>query len=379
MMGACRRETDRGPCGALAIERAAVTPWSGTLARRGARVAIALTLAAALAAAAGAGWPGHGPFAGAQSPPAGRIDGTVRNGTAGAATPSALEIRLITLDGDDVIDSRTEIATDGRFTFAVDPSTSLTHVLRAVYADVPYFAEAVSLTPAAPEAERVITVYEATREPPPLSIATTTVTVVALDRASGELTLLREDIVRNPSDRVYVGDASGITYRVPAVDRVVEAGPVVDDARVRFEAGVVTAAIPLLPGETSIVTGYLVQYDRADDRYRLRVTTALAADRMEARVPARFVLSVDPIDGTQREEETSLRGERALVLARSAADPGDSLLVDLVGLSGIARARNPLTEQPGAAIAALIALATLVVGTFATVALGRRRTRGAAS
>lgn len=347
--------------------------------RRRARVLFVLAAVIGLATALGPGASPPAMHVGAQSPPAGRISGTIRNGTAGAAVPLTLEIRLVTLSGSDVVDSRTTSATGGAFSFAVEPDTALTYVLRTVYDDVPYFAEAVSLAPDAPNAEREITVFETTHDPPALSIASTHITVVALDRTSGELTLLREDVVRNPGDRVYVGDADGITIRVPAVDGVIDAGPLVEDERVRLEAGVVTAAIPLTPGDTQIVTGYLVRYDRAADRYRLRVTAPLASERIEARVPARFVRSVEPLEGTSRDQETTLRGERVLVVARDDAGPGDSLLVDLVGLSGLARAENPLTESPGAAIAVVIALVTLVGGAVATMRIVRRRGGSAVS
>lgn len=331
---------------------------------------LALALLAATAASA---WLDG--TAAAQSPPTGRISGTIHNGTPGATLSGGLEIRLLTLDGNSVTDSQASAAVDGHFTFAVDPSARLTHVLRALYQDVSYFADAVTLSPDAPAAERDITVFETTAEAPALSIAVTTVTVIALDRAAGELTLLREDAVRNPGDRVYVGDATGVTFRVPAFDGVTDAGGLVDDGSVRYEAGVVTAAIPLVPGETSIVTRYVVQYDRAADRYRLRATAPIPADRIEARIPARFVLSVDPVATTRRDGESTLQGERVLVLAQDGAAPGEGLLVDLVGLSGVARARNPLTEQPGAAIAAALALATLAAG---AIAIGGSRARDAA-
>lgn len=335
-------------------------------------VALLVVSAAAISSA-------RGDTAAAQSPPSGRISGTVVNGTAGASAPDGADVQLITLDGSDVVDSQTANVADGRFAFAVDPSASYTHVLRIAYEDVAYFADAVLLTPDAPTAERELTVYETTTEPPDLSITVTTVTIVALDRATGELTLLREDVVHNPRDRVYVGDDDGITFRVPAFDGVSDAGGLVDDGSVRYEAGLVTVALALLPGDTSVVTRYLVRYDRAADRYRLRATAPLPADRIEARVPARFVLSVEPVGDTRRDGEDTLQGERVLVLARDGVGSGDGLLGDLVGLSGVARARNPLTDQPGAAIAVAIAVVTLFGAAARMVAIGRRRSRGAAS
>lgn len=342
--------------------------WAAALAVSAAVAAVLAMLAHALSSV--------GAPARAEAQAAGRISGEVRSGTAGATLDGSLRLLLITLEEAKVVGSQEATPRDGRFAFDVDPRRGLSHVLRATYQGVPYFAEVVRLTPEQPRAERALTVYETTRERPALRIESTAVTVIAIDRGAGELTLLREDLVQNPGDRVYLGDDRGATIRVPAPDATREAGGLEgSEDELRHEGGVVVASTPLRPGLTSVVTRYLVGYDLARDRYRLRVTAPWPTDRIEARVPARFVLSLSPVQPTRRDRETDLQGERLLVVSREPAAEGQGLLVDLDGLSGVLRARQPLTERPASAVAAAVALAAVAGGAIAIGRLTRARSR----
>jgi hypothetical protein len=303
----------------------------------------------------------------------GRIEGTVRNGTAGATLGDGLRMTLIELRGGEVTGSEQAAVEGGRFAFEVEPTPETTYVPLATYGGVQYLGDVVRLSAEQPTAVRDFTVYETTSETPPLRIEETVVTVIALDRANGELTLVREDLVANPSDRVYVGGEGGATLRLPVPEGTLEASGLNAEAEFGFEDGVLATTLPLRPGVTSIVTRYQVSFERAADRYRMRITAPVDAGRVTLRVPERFVRSLRPALPARVAAEQEIEGERLLVLERTAALPGHGLVADLVGLSGIRPATNPLTEPRGAVAGAGIALAVLAA---AALAAGRLRGRG---
>jgi hypothetical protein len=340
---------------------------AGGLLAAAAVLAVALTATGATAARA------QTPSPTATMAPTGRISGTVTNGTAGGSVPSGLSVLVITLTGSSVSGSQEVPVVDGAYAVAVAPDPAVSYVLRLTYQDVPYFADAVQLSAAQPTADRDITIYEPTTTVPALTIQTTTVTLVAIDRAQGTLSLLREDLVRNPTDRVYVGADGGPTLRLPAPDGTSDATGFVAGDGTQLQGGVVTVTTPLLPGITSVVTRYTVDYDRATDRYRLRVTAPVQADRVEARAPARFIVSMDPVGDARRAPDAQVQGEQLLVVGRDGTAPGQGLLVDLVGRSGIRPASNPLTDRPGAAFAALLAIVVMAGGAVGSGAWRGRR------
>ena len=314
----------------------------------------------------------------------GAISGRVRSGTQGAPAIDAVVVELITLARDGEITTQQASTRGGRFEFAVPADVSLTHVLRAVYRGVHYFAaQAVTLSAELLSAEREITVYETTSEPPLLRIATTVLTVVALDRANAQLTLVREDMVVNPGDRTYAGDDRGITLRLPAPEavieadgRVVEASGLPDRGSFTLNGGRLATSTPLKPGLTLVVTRYLVGYDPLEDAYRLRVTAPLPTERIELRVPTRFVGDVRPLDGASPMGERELEGERVLVVGREGGlRPGQGAIAELRGLAG-RRAPNPLTERGGAALGTALALLALGGGFAVVRALSNRSRSG---
>ena len=218
-------------------------------------------------------------------------------------------------------------------------------------------------------------VYEPTAEPPPLAVRATTVTVLALDRASAELTLAREDLVENPSDRVYVGSGtSGVTLRIPLPEerRATPRG-LSEEGSFELGSGTLDVALPLRPGVTSVVTTYRVGYDPARDAYRLRVTAPLPTGRVEVLVPERFVEELRALDGAELAPSTEVEGEPALVARRAGpAREGEGTLVELRGLSG-STASNPLTEGRGPLAATALALVLLPAAAWALARSARAR------
>ena len=308
--------------------------------------------------------------ASAQQPPdeAGRIRGRVTNGTAGATLTGDVTVELITLLDGGGIASRETLVADGRYEFTLRPTALESHVLRTVYRGVQYLSGVVVISPELPEAEQDFVVYETTNEQPRLTIELTAMTVIELDRAQALLRLARRDLVNNPSDRVYVGDETGATLRIPTPEGTIEASGEADQGEFILEGGRLAATMPLHPGVNVVVTQYLVGYDRDRDSYRVRATAPLPGERIEVRVPERFVRSARPDSNGRRAGDTEIGGERVMVFERIApALPGEGLIVDLEGLSG-ENASNPLTERGGAIVGSLLAL--LVLG-VAAVAIAR--------
>ena len=295
----------------------------------------------------------------------GRVSGTITSGTQGVAVPDSVRVRLITLDGSKVGDPVAASVSSGKYTATAPIAPGRVFVPHVAYEGIDYFGDPVTFTDSAREATRDFVVYATTRETPPLAIASSTVTVVAIDRERGQIGLLREDMVANPSDRVFVGDSTGVTLRIPAPTGTVEATGDNAEGTFTFERGVVTTTVPIRPGKlTSIVTRYVVAYDPSTEQYALRVTSPLPAERLVVRVPEGYVRAVKPEAGARRVADERLPGQESQVLqivqSTGSVRPGGGVVVNLLGLSQAVIQTNPLTEPRGAAIAS--ALAMLIVG-----------------
>ncbi len=300
------------------------------------------------------------------SAPPGSVSGTVVNGTQGTTSVEGVEVQLLALTGSGQVTSEEATVVDGRFTFTPPASATVTYVLRATYQGVSYLVEPpILLSPEVPTDEREITVYETTSEAASLRIDSTVLSLQGLDRAQAQLTLQREDQVLNDTDRVYVGGDDRVSLRLPAPEGVIE---MLDSESLEGEStldgGTATTTQPLKPGVNLIVTRYLVGYDRAADEYRLRVTAPLPTEHMEIWVPERFVGDIDLGADATRSDDQTLQGERWNVIARTGpAGPGEGVTAAVVGLSS-ANEANPLTQRPGAAVAAILALGALLAGVF---------------
>ena len=306
-----------------------------------------------------------GPAARAQTAPAaGTIEGNVVSGTACVSSDAidGLIVQLIALGEGAAPTSQSAALSNGRFRFSVPADPTVTYIAWLAFEGVQYFAPPLLLSPELPAIEAEIIVYGATSEPPPLSIVSTTVTVLALSRTESRLELERTDIVSNPSDRTYVGTGDGVTLRLPVPDGLIDAGGL-PASRSSFtrDGGTLAGTVPLLPGEVAVSTRYVVGYDRAEDAYRLRITAPLPTRSIVIRVPERFVQELRPAGATRRGESVIVEGERMLVVeltADKSLRPGLSALADLRGLAG-RRPEHPLTQARGAATGVALALLTI--------------------
>ncbi len=326
---------------------------------------------AVLAAAGGAG-------AGAQEAD-GRISGAITMGSADATLATdALDVRVIVLEAEAVVETLTVPVEDGRYEVRVPATLSRTYVPVVSYRGIAYFVPPVLLDASAPEVVEDVTVYETTTERPDLTIESTVVTLFGIDREVGHAGFIREDLVTNPSDRVYIGDERGVTLRLPAPEGTIQGSGDNVDGTFTLEAGAISAAVPLRPlSSTSVITRYLVEFDPADDDYLLRVTAPLQTGRVEVHVPQGWLRDLDPEPPAIRADDVTVgTGVDASVLSIVAlpeAGPGQSLLVRLEGF-GLAHRVNPLTELPGAVIAAAGVAAVLGIA----VAAATRQRREAA-
>lgn len=304
-----------------------------------------------------------------ETAPEGHISGRIVQGTAGADL-GEVEVRLLILEGSQIGGDEVVRTQDGRFEFEVSADPQRTYILTARYRGVQYLdlVAPIVLTPEEPEVTREITVYETTSETPDLHILETIVTVVAVDRGGGELWLRREDIVRVPGDRVFDGDETGVTLRLPTPEATSEV------SGGELEGGVLSTSAVLYPGDgNTVVTQYIVRYDPANDEYRLRITAPVRTERITVLVPEGYARELRPLEEARRADDIEApeleEGVMQTVVLETPSEPGRGMLVDLRGLSGT-RLAHPLTEQPGAGIAAAAALA-LISG--AAIVLMRRR------
>jgi hypothetical protein len=297
-------------------------------------------------------------------------------GPGGEAVTEPVEVQLIALAGDGSVDSQETLTSGGRFEFAVAADGATSYVPRVVYEGVQYFGAAVRLAAGDGPAEVDVPVYRATAEAPELSIESSTMTVIALDRQDARLTIVREDVVLNPGDRTYVGGEDGVTLRLPLPDGTVEAGGLSEEGEFATSGGVITTTAPLRPGLTSVVTRYVVGYDRGDDAYTLRLTTPLPAQRLTIEVPERFVKHLHALDDSGRLPDTEFESEPLSVAGvETPVGPGGGVRARLEGLSG-ANEENALTERPGVVIGALLAIGALAGASALIARLARDRRHG---
>lgn len=291
--------------------------------------------------------------------------------TPGAVLGETTVQLIIIQDGEDPKSIETRARPDGSFYFDAIADPAITHVVRVVYDGVQYLSNPVLISPELPSAAVELEVFAISDDKSALVIEKTIVTVLAINRLTKELTLIREDLVRHDAPTVYIGSENNGTLLLPVPDGTSDAGGFNEDTSIySFDGRSLAVTAALHPGVTSIVTRYTVRYRPDEDEYRLRITVPLRSNHIEIRVPKRFVNEVYPrSDDATRAPDTTYEGELLSVIKRTTlAEPGQGLVVDLQGLSGIERAASPLTSRYGAA--AGVAFALIVITGFA---IGLRR------
>ena len=319
---------------------------------------------------------------GGGDPVLGRIEGRLVSGTEGFEAPEGTRVQLIALAEDGAITTfEADTAADGSFAFEPPADPSVTYIVRAIVDGVQYLSGApVLLSPDLTTAEVELPVHGATTEAPDLTITETTVTVLDMDPVLRQISLVRQDLVLNPTDRTYIGGDGGVTLRLPVPDRLLDADGVSEEGTFALEGGTLNASVPLRPGLSQVLTRYVVDYEATENAYQLRVTSPLPTDRIAIRVPESFVSALAPLGETVRGERGELQGEALLVaeVVNDAPRAGQSAVAELRGLAG-RNAPNVLTAPPGAAIGLALVVGVIAVGAHLFSLLTRRRVESAPS
>lgn len=312
----------------------------------------------------------------------GSISGIVRPGAGSDVNVAGLPVQLIEVRDTPTMVQETR-TTAGRFRFdipAITPST--TYLVRVLVDEVTYLSpRAVQLTTQRPTAQVELTVFGAGSERPALRASIAAVTIVAVDRAAGQMTLQREDVVVNPSTKAWRGDAEGVSVLLPLPDGLISAEgqawydgvPAAGEFTPRMDG--VAAVVPLRPGETLLMTRFTVAADLTAP-VEVRLAAALPTEQLQIMAPQRFVRRVTPLADAVRGEPVTIEEEKMTVVERlRPAEPGEAVAARLFGLAAPIPP-HPLSSSWSALVGA--GAAALLISVSAFVAL-RRGQRGAAT
>ena len=296
----------------------------------------------------------------------GVIEGEVRPGPGATVEVDGVPVQLLGLSQGAPTLQETRTA-GGRFRFDL-PSAggNATYIVRAQVDGVTYLAPTpVLLSPEVPTARVGVLVYAATSERPPLTSQATGITVVFVDVNAGKVTLQREDLVLNPGTRTWLGDADGVTLRLPAPARLdnlegeawYEGLPAVGEFA--LAGSEVVTRLPFRPGVTLVTTRYTVPVDLAAPEEILSVSAALPAERLQVLVPERFARGLEAGPAAVVGSPVTIEGERLLVVeSPGSVASGAALEARVRGLGGRLEP-GPLAGRTGALLGALLALAII--------------------
>jgi hypothetical protein len=317
----------------------------------------------------------------AQTPPIpGVIEGEVLAGAGATVDVDNVAVQLVGLSqgARTLQETRTS---GGRFRFDL-PSVggNATYIVRAEVEGVTYLAPtAVLLSPDVPSARVEIAVYPSTTERPALTSQASGVTVLFVDVRASTVLLQREDLVVNPSTRTWLGDAEGVTLRLPVGADLgsLEGEAWYDGLPALVEltpsGSEVLARVVLRPGVTLVTTRFTLPVDLNAVEASLRVTSALPAERLQVLVPERFTRRLEPGPGAVLGEPFDLEGERVLVVeSAGGVEAGAVLEARPTGLGGRI---NPsaLASRSGAFAGAALALAIIAGGAHVLSRVGGRQ------
>lgn len=313
--------------------------------------------------------------AGAQAP--GVISGVLRPGPGSDVSVSGIPVQLIEVRDTPVTVQETRTAA-GRFRFEVPVASNppVTYLIRALVDDVTYLApDPVQLTPQRTSVQVQITVFGGTSERPALKASMSAMTIVAVDRIAGQITLQREDVIVNPTSRTWRGDSEGVSLLLPLPEGLISAEgqawyeglPTAGEFTPRQDG--LAASVAMRPGETLLMTRFTVEANVTSPSLDVRLAAALPTDQMQIMAPERFVRRVTPLADGVRGDPLTIDGEKMTVVERlSPAQPGDALAARMFGLAAPI-APHPLSNVRNG-IAGAVA-ATLILAGAGVVAARR--------
>lgn len=286
------------------------------------------------------------PSAGADA--AGTIVGHITAGTAGGPAIGALEVRLHTFaGGTDETAPATVGRTDasGAFTFerlATDAQTA--YVVTTEYQDVEYASDVIAFTGGQTTRTVELAVYETTDVASAIRVRQQHL-IVTPDAANGVLRVVEIAVVENGGDRTFVGGATGaaagtIRLQLPADAYDVDfAGAFATNASL-VDGGVAYDG-PVVPGQTQLVVGYVIDY--AGAAYSFQKVLPLPTDA--------FDVLVDDVGLSARSAQLSepvkvTAGDKPFLrLTGKDLRAGSVVVVQLSGAAGAPAAAAPLSPE----------------------------------
>lgn len=210
----------------------------------------------------------------------GVIDGIIENGTADGEIPSSLEVTLFTLNmAGEEVNTRTQIATDGAFSFEnITVQPDYAYLVSVDYSGVTYISDMALGSDLTAETARLtlpIIIYETTTDPSVMSISLFLQQAAISDPDVGVeyLSILR---FNNSSDRTYLptqtlpdGRSHVLDIPVPQWGMPIN----LDTSRYAWDEATETLidTLPVLPGDAHLVhiPFILPPKDRSEIRYTL--------------------------------------------------------------------------------------------------------------
>ncbi len=305
------------------------------------------------------------------------VEGVVVDGTAGAAVPSGLVVRL---ERRDAAGRRSSLATAtvderGTFSFPAPPLAEGTSaVVRAEYAGVGYEASVVRAADGTIAPVR-LTIYEPTDSDATLQIAAANWVFEGIDTQNQQVLILETLEVVNAGDRTYVGDHRGdpgsdvpgvlprsIRLLLPSGASGFIPQDGLDPLRLLPVAGGFVDTAPVPPGSHQIAYTYIIAY--ADGGAELRKALPYPTKTLRVLVPnAGLEIRTDRLHAAGTIE---IQGRPYLVLGAEDVPANTNVTVDVLGLPSSPTGRL----DPGAI--QLFGLSVLVLAVGVALYLGLR-------
>ncbi|MHB0869383.1 MAG: carboxypeptidase-like regulatory domain-containing protein [Chloroflexota bacterium] len=287
----------------------------------------------------------------------GTIKGKLLNATAGGGSVEGVDVTLTAYFGQterNKVTARTDAQGGFQFT-GLDTSSSYSYEAATNYQKADYSAPRVSFSGADETKEVTLKVYDATSQ---ADVVKTTAKHYLLNAGKGDLEVSEILVMRNDSDKTYVGSREVGTdqretsrYLPPAGARTLEYGDTLMSCCIVKDGAGFVDTMALFPGETQKIFSYKLPYDGTNLSFA--TTLQQNVEKVQVLVPngVRAEISGLASHGTQ-----SVQGTTYQLFSGEKLPADTTLSVDLQGLPQGGIPGGPLALI-GVAIGVLAALA----------------------